>query len=155
MSNLRKNIQMTDDEVSGFLAEQKTAVMCTMHPRGSIHAVAMWYGFVDGCVTVETKMKSQKVQNLRRDSRLTLLVETGESYEELQGVELVGAAEIVDDSAQLWQLGVSMYERYFGPYTEDARSAVEAMLHNRVAVKLKTERTVSWDHRKIEQASQG
>jgi hypothetical protein len=41
--------------------------MCSIGPDGSIHAVAMWYGFLDGCVTVETKAKSQKVQNLRRD----------------------------------------------------------------------------------------
>ena len=51
--------------------------MCSIGPDGSIHAVAMWYGFLDGCVTVETKAKSQKVQNLRRDPRLTLLFEAG------------------------------------------------------------------------------
>lgn len=149
MANLRANIKMTEEETDAFLREQKTAVMCTMHPRGSIHAVAMWYGFVDGCVTVETKAKSQKVQNLLRDPRLTMLVEDGEFYEELRGVELVGSAEVLDAPDQLWELGVSMYERYFGPYTEEARPAVEAMLHKRVAVRLRTDRIVSWDHSKI------
>ena len=74
----------------------------------------MWYGFLDGCVTVETKAKSQKVQNLRRDPRLTLLFEDGDYYEELRGVELVGKAEIIDDPDQLWTLGVSVFERYYG-----------------------------------------
>lgn len=151
MANLRASIKMTEDEIDAFLAEQKTTVMCTMHPRGSIHAVAMWYGFVDGYVTVETKAKSQKVQNLLRDPRLTMLVEDGDSYEELRGVELVGTAEVLDDPDRLWKLGVSMYERYFGPYTEEARPAVEAMLHKRVAVRLRPERVVSWDHSKIAQ----
>lgn len=155
MANLRAQIKMTDDEIDAFLHEQKTAVMCTMHPRGSIHAVAMWYGFVDGCLTVETKEKSQKVQNLLRDPRMTVLVEDGDAYEELRGVELVGAAEVLHDPDQLWELGVSMYERYFGPYTEQARPAVEAMLNKRVAVRMRAERVVSWDHRKIAQAQQG
>ena len=88
--NQRKAIQMTPDEVDAFLAERRNMTMCSISHDGSIHAVAMWYGFLDGCVTVETKAKSQKVQNLRRDPRLTLLFEDGDYYEELRGVELVG-----------------------------------------------------------------
>ena len=68
--NQRKAIQMTPDEVEAFLAERRAMTMCSLSRDGSIHAVAMWYGFLDGCVTVETKAKSQKVQNLRRDPRL-------------------------------------------------------------------------------------
>jgi PPOX class probable F420-dependent enzyme len=147
--NQRARIRMADDEVAEFLGVQRTAVLCTMHPRGSIHAVAMWYGFVDGHVALETKSRSQKAQNLRRDPRMTLLVEDGESYEELRGVELVGTGELFDEPDKLWQLGVSMYERYFGPYTDDARGAVEAMLHKRVGILMRPERTVSWDHRKL------
>ena len=100
--NQRKAIQMTPDEVDAFLAERRPMTMCSLSRDGSIHAVAMWYGFLDGCVTVETKAKSQKVQNLRRDPRLTLLFEDGDYYEELRGVELVGRAEIVDDPDKLW-----------------------------------------------------
>lgn len=148
-TNLRESVKMTDDEVTAFLREERTAVMCTMHPRGSIHAVAMWYGFIGPDVAMETKAKSQKARNLVRDSRLTVLVEAGDEYEQLRGVELVGSAAITEDPDELWQLGVSMYERYFAPYTEDARPAVEAMLHNRVGIKLRTERVASWDHRKL------
>jgi PPOX class probable F420-dependent enzyme len=147
--NQRALIKMTPAEVDAFLAECRTMTMCSLGPDGSIHAIAMWYGFLDGCVTVETKAKSQKVQNLRRDPRLTLLFEAGDAYDELRGVELVGRAEIIDDPPQLWTLGLSVYERYNGPYTEEARPFLEAMLHKRVAVKLHVERTVSWDHRKL------
>jgi PPOX class probable F420-dependent enzyme len=147
--NQRGLIKMTPGEVDAFLAERRAMTMCSLAPDGSIHAVAMWYGFLDGCVTVETKAKSQKVQNLRRDPRLTLLFEDGDTYEELRGVELVGRAEIVADPAQLWALGLSVFERYYGPYSEEARPFLEGMLRKRVAVKLHPERTVSWDHRKL------
>jgi PPOX class probable F420-dependent enzyme len=140
---------MTPAEVDAFLAERRAMTMCSLGPDGAIHAIAMWYGLLDGCVTVETKAKSQKVQNLRRDPRLTLLFEDGDYYEELRGVELVGRAEIVDDPGQLWTLGLSVFERYYGTYSEEARPFLEAMLHKRVAVKLHVERTVSWDHRKL------
>ncbi len=131
--NQRKAIQMTPEEVDAFLAERRAMTMCSMSPDGSIHAVAMWYGFLDGCVTVETKAKSQKVQNLRRDPRLTLLFEDGDYYEELRGVELVGKAEIIDDPDQLWTLGVSVFERYYGAYSDELKPFLETMLHKRVA----------------------
>ena len=147
--NQRKVIQMTPEEVDAFLAERRAMTMCSIAPDGSIHAVAMWYGFLDGCITVETKAKSQKVQNLRRDPRCTCLFEAGNSYEELRGVELVGRVEIIEDPDKLWELGVSVFERYNGPYTEELKPFVEAMLHKRVAIKLNVEKTVSWDHRKL------
>ena len=147
--NQRRAIRMTPEEVEAFLAERRAMTMCSLSPAGSIHAVAMWYGFLDGCVAVETKAKSQKVQNLRRDPRCTCLFEDGDYYEELRGVELVGRAEIVEDPDKLWEVGVSVFERYNGPYSEDLKPFVEAMLHKRVAIKLHVERTVTWDHRKL------
>ena len=145
--NQRKSIRMTAEEIDAFLAERRPMTMCSIGPDGSIHAIAMWYGFLDGCITVETKSKSQKVQNLRRDPRVTLLFEDGDYYEELRGVELVGRAEITDEPAQLWALGISVFERYYGPYSDELKPFLETMLHKRVAVKIHTERTVSWGWR--------
>jgi PPOX class probable F420-dependent enzyme len=147
--NQRSAIRMTPEEVESFLAERRAMTMCSLSPDGSIHAVAMWYGFVDGCITVETKAKSQKVQNLRRNPRLTVLLEDGDYYEELRGVELVGTAEIVTDADTLWTLGVSVFERYYAPYSDEVKPFIETMLHKRVGIKLHVERTVSWDHRKL------
>jgi len=145
----RDVVRMTQDEVGAFLQERRPTSMCTMNHDGSIHAVAMWYGFLEGAVAMESKAKAQKVRNLRRDPRLTCLFEAGEYYEELRGVELVGHAEIVEDPDRMWSLGVNLFERYYGPYAEDLRPFVETMLHKRVVVKLHVERVVSWDHRKL------
>jgi len=147
--NQRALIKMTPEEVDTFLREHKTMTLCSLNHDGSIHAVAMWYGFLEGAVAFETKAKSQKVQNLRRDSRITCMCEDGETYEELRGVELVGKAEIVEDPYRMWELGVSVFERYQGPYTEELRPFVELMLNKRVVVKVEVERVVSWDHRKL------
>ena len=134
MPNQRAAVKMSPEEVDAFLREERTVSMCTMHPDGSIHAVAMWYAFLDGKIAVETKAKSQKVQNLRRDPRLTLMVEAGDKYEELRGVELVGEARIVEDPDSIWSFGVSMWERYMGPYDEEQKPLVEMMMKNRLLV---------------------
>ena len=150
--NQRAQIKMTDGEIDAFLRERRTMSMATIGPGGRIQLVAMWYGFVDGAVGFETKAKSQKVQNLRRDKRLTVLVEDGHTYDELRGVELSGWGEVIEDPAQLFELGVSVFERYQGPYSEEMKSFVEAMLNKRVLVKLHTEKVVSWDHHKLRSA---
>ena len=140
---------MSPEEVAAFLAERHTATMCTLNRDGSIHAVAMWYGFLDGRLALHTKARSQKARNLARDPRVTVLVEAGERYEELRGVELVGTAVPVGDGRQLFAVGASVFDRYVAPYTEAARGAVETTLRKRVAFVLEVERTVSWDHRKL------
>jgi PPOX class probable F420-dependent enzyme len=141
---------MTPDEVERFLLEARELTLCSFNHDGTIHAVAMWYGFLEGDLAFHTKAKSQKVQNLRRDPRITCLVTAGTRYEELRGVELVGRAELVEDSERLFAIGVSVFERHVSPYRElDHRELVEGLLHNRVGVRVHPERVVSWDHRKL------
>ena len=147
--NQRGQIKMTPEEVDAFLQERHSMTMSTISPDGSIHSVAMWYGFLEGAVAFETKAKSQKVQNLRRDPRLTCLVEAGDSYDQLRGVSLVGTGEIVEEPDRIWDLGVSVFERYNAPYTEEMKPFVETMLRKRVVVKLHVQKTVTWDHRKL------
>jgi len=147
--NQRSQITMSDEEIEEFLAGRHAMSMATIGGDGRIQLVAMWYGLVDGDIYFETKAKSQKVVNLRRDPRITVMVEDGERYEELRGVELVGTGEIIDDSDVLWKVGVSVFDRYQGGYTEEMRPFVEMMLHKRVAVRVHVERVVSWDHRKL------
>ena len=151
----RDLIKMSVKEVDAFLAAGRTASLCTINHDGSVHAVAMWYGFLEGAMAFETKAKSQKVLNLRRNPTITCLVEDGETYDQLRGVELVGQAEIVEDPDRLWEVGVSVWERYNGPYSEDVRPMVEAMLHKRVAIRVDVKRIVSWDHRKLGLPSMG
>jgi PPOX class probable F420-dependent enzyme len=146
----RDLIRMTPEEIDEFLQGVRTMNCATINHDGSIHLVAMWYGFLEGCPALETKTKSQKVQNLRRNDQITCLVEDGSSYDQLRGVEIVGRGEIIDDPARMFELGISVFERHQGmQYTEELRPAVEQMLNKRVVVKIHPERYVSWDHRKL------
>jgi PPOX class probable F420-dependent enzyme len=147
--NLRAQITMTDAECAVFIEQQRTATIATTGPAGFPHLVAMWYAVIDGQIWFETKPKSQKIQNLRRDDRITCLVEDGLTYDALRGVSLEGRGVIVDDPGALWNVGVSVFERYMGPYTDEMRPAVEAMLHKRVAVRVDVDRVRSWDHRRL------
>ena len=148
-TNQRSQITMTDDEVAAFIEEQRSATMATVGPTGVPHLVAMWYGVVDGQIWFETKGRSQKAVNLRRDPRITVLLEDGLTYDTLRGVSIEGTAVISEDPDDLWKVGVSVWERYTGPYTEEAKPLVEFMLQKRIAVRVDVDRIRTWDHRKL------
>jgi hypothetical protein len=144
---------MTPEEADEFLHGWHTMNCATMKRDGTIHLVAMWYGFLEGCPALETKAKSQKVKNLRRDPRLTCLIEEGDTYEELRGLELVGRAEIVEEPDRIFEIGVTLIERQSGrPFerTPEGIALVENLVRKRVGVKINIEKIVSWDHRKLQ-----
>jgi PPOX class probable F420-dependent enzyme len=153
--NQRALITLTEDEIAELLAGVRSMTMASIGPGGQPHLVAMWFAVLDGDICFETKAKSQKAVNLRRDPRITCLAEDGDVYPELRGVAVEGRAEVSEDPDLLWRVGVAVWERYNGPYTEEMRPFVEAMLRKRVAVRVRAERVRSWDHRKLGLPSAG
>ena len=144
---------MTEDETRAFLGQPGLVLnVASIGRNGNIDLVAMWYGFTsDGSVAFTTFVKSQKVVNWHRDPRFTALVEDGDRYEELRGVELVGRVELVDDDDEKLVILQSVVSRYrqrpeAGPAAEDA---ARRLLAKRVGVKLLVDKTISWDHRKL------
>jgi PPOX class probable F420-dependent enzyme len=140
---------MSDDEVEAFLRERRTMNIATIGPTGHPHVVAMWYGFLDGKPAFWTFGKSQKILNLRRDAKLSALVEAGDAYSELRGVELVGTGRIVEDHDSIMAIGESVAGRYTGPVTDVSRPFIENQASKRLGVVIDVERVVSWDHRKL------
>ncbi|MFB7717379.1 MULTISPECIES: PPOX class F420-dependent oxidoreductase [unclassified Nocardia] len=147
--NQRAQITMSDPEIAEFLRRSRIANLATLGPAGTPHLTAMWYGLINGEIWFETKAKSQKAVNLRRDPRVTVLLEAGDTYDQLRGVSIEGRAEIIDDADALFQVGISVWERYTGPYSEEMKPFVEQMLNKRIAIRIVPERVRSWDHRKL------
>ena len=149
MANQRAQVVMSHDEIVEFLHQQRSSTVGTYGPQGQIHLVGMWYAVRENTVWIETKRKSQKVVNLRRDPRMSFLVEAGHTYDQLRGVAMEGAGVVIEDAGVVWDVCVNIFERYNGEYSEEMRPFVEFMAKNRVVVRLDVDRTRSWDHRKL------
>lgn len=145
----RKTISMTDEEIQAFLQEERTLQVATIDHDGYPHLIAMWYALVGQKILFWTYARSQKAVNLRRDPRLTCLIETGKRYEELRGVQIKGQTVIYDDLATVQRFGELLSERYTGPLDENTRPALMAQATKRIAVVVNPIKVVSWDHRKL------
>ena len=66
-TNQRAQIVMSEAEITDFVTSSRTGTLATIGADGQPHLTAMWYGVVDGEIWLETKAKSQKAVNLKRD----------------------------------------------------------------------------------------
>jgi len=149
MPSRRDQIKMSDAEVEEFLAGRRTMNIATIGPTGHPHVVAMWYGFFGDQVAFWTFGRAQKVLNIRRDPKISALVEDGQTYSQLRGVELVGTARLVEERESIIAIGMSVAQRYQSADAETIRAGVEAQADKRLGVVIDVERVVSWDHTKL------
>lgn len=144
----RDQIRLSDDEIRDFLDERKTVILVSNGRDGFPHAMPMWFSVADdGAICMTTFGKSQKVKNLQRDPRCTLLVESGEEYSELKGVSMQGKAEVIEDIEQI----VDTLIAAAGQDVSDAsvREAMKRSAAKRVLLRVVPDRIVSWDHAKL------
>ena len=143
----RDQIRLSDEEVRRFLESSKTIIITTNGPGGFPHAMPMWYRLEeDGTICITTYKASQKVKNLRRDPRVSLLVESGEEYADLKGALIYGHAEIVED---IETVIATLLLAGGQEDTEEVREALRRTAAKRVVLRVKPERIVSWDHGKL------
>jgi PPOX class probable F420-dependent enzyme len=146
----RDRIKMSEEERLAMLGEERVVVVTSLGPRGWPHSMPMWFVVRDGDIWIWTYGSSQKVRNLERDPRATLLVEAGGAYEELRGVMVEAEAEIEPDPEAVVALGRLLGARYGdGTGGEEAEAALRAQASKRVAIHFRPVRTVTWDHRKL------
>ncbi len=151
MASRRNQIEMTPLEVEQFLCGRYVMNIATNGPNGYPHLVAMWFAMIDGKPVFWTFGKAQKVMNLRRDARITALVETGEDYNELRGVELVGTARLVEDHEEIVRIGALVAQKYSGDIAvgPEGMQFIDMQAHKRIGVVIDVEKTVTWDHTKL------
>ena len=148
----RDQIKLTPDEQSELLESERVAIVTTNGPRGWPHSMPLWYVPRDGELWAWTYAKSQKVKNLERDPRATLLIETGVEYGDLRGIQIEAEAELIRDHDQIVEFAKELTMRYsegIDSVEGDAAAALEAQAPKRVAIHFHPKRTATWDHRKL------
>jgi PPOX class probable F420-dependent enzyme len=145
----RDRLTMEPHEVIAFLKEGQRAYVATINPDGTPHLVPMSYVVLDDCLTIWTDPKSRKIANLRRDRRITCLVEAGATFPEMRAVQLSGWAELDENAGSSRKVGLALFERASGELTDQMRAAVDALVPARIAVTVHADRVISWDHRKL------
>jgi PPOX class probable F420-dependent enzyme len=147
----RDQIKLSEGEQRELLESERVVIVSSIGPHGWPHSMPLWYVLRRGEIWIYTYAKSQKVKNLERDRRATLLVETGHAYGELRGVQIEAEAEIHRDLELVFEVGRELTLRYSegASLEEGAAEALKAQARKRVAVRFEPRRVATWDHRKL------
>lgn len=165
MAKQRDRVQMTAAEVAELLAGQRKVQLATISPDGFPHLVTMYYTLVDGKIAFWTYRTSQKALNLARDPRISCLVETGEAYFDLRGVQIQGTVETITDPDDVYQLGLAIGAVLAGgpaqpvpggaaadgagPAGDAVNEYVANAARKRYGYIVDPVRVISWDHTKL------
>jgi PPOX class probable F420-dependent enzyme len=163
MASRRDEIKLSSAEQLELLEAARIVVVSSLGPRGWPHSMPMWFTLRDPAaavpagaaakeISVWSYAKAQKVRNLERDPRATLLVETGAEYTELRGVQIEAEAELVRDPEAVFEFGKELTLRYaegIESIEGDAAAALQAQAAKRVAIRFTAVRVTTWDHRKL------
>ena len=148
----RDQIQLSETEQRELIEAERVVVVGSFGPRGWPHLMPLWYVPRDGEIWIWTYAKSQKVRNLERDPRATLLIETGHEYGDLRGLMIEAEAEIHRDVEVIAGFAEQLTVRYaegIEAVEGDAREQLKAQAAKRVAIQFRVRRNASWDHRKL------
>jgi PPOX class probable F420-dependent enzyme len=145
----RKAIELSPQEQDEFLRDAKTIVLSSIDRRGYPHSVAMWYMVDAGCIWMTTYAKSQKVLNIQRNPKVSLLAESGSTYDTLKGVLIRGRAELIHDVDACVRLLARIHGKMMGAMPSGIEEALKMQARKRVIVKVTPERVSSWDHSKL------
>ena len=149
----RDDIRMTREEIRAYLREGHSMTLVTNGAKGFPHAVAMFYALDDDLtIRLATHGASQKIRNIERDPRVTLLVESGTAYGELRGVMIEGEARIETDVERMIATMIEANSRTGSPLPDPEQipdDVKRRMTARRVLVCVEPLRFVSWDHRKL------
>jgi Pyridoxamine 5'-phosphate oxidase len=162
MPKQRDRVRMTEDEVAAMLAAGRKVQLATIGPDGYPHLVTMYYTLIDGKIAFWTYRTSQKALNLSRDPRISCLVETGEAYFDLRGVQIQGIAETITDPGAVYQIGLGIGAAMAADGSAARGSAnsgaaglegvsdyVANAARKRYAYLVSPVRVISWDHTKL------
>jgi PPOX class probable F420-dependent enzyme len=152
MPSRRNQIKLTEEEQQDLIDSERIVVVSSLGPRGWPHMMPLWYVPRDGEIWIWTYAKSQKVKNLERDPRATLLIETGIEYQELRGVQIEAEAELIRDIDRIVDYAKDLTIRYsegIESVEGDAAAGLRAQAPKRVAIHFHPRRIATWDHRKL------
>jgi nitroimidazol reductase NimA-like FMN-containing flavoprotein (pyridoxamine 5'-phosphate oxidase superfamily) len=113
-------------------------VLSTTGPNGYPHSVPIGYFLIDNKLILGCRDGTQKVKNIERDGRVSLLWENGRGEDSLKGILFQGDARIVRDSAERMELKAeACRQRGVAPPSELSSTSVY--------IEVTPVKTISWD----------
>lgn len=137
-------LAMTDEEVDDFLTDERVMRMATVDEDGWPVVVPVWFVWWEGAFWVWNLDRAERTERLETGTRVGVVVDGGEAYEELRGVSSRVDHELLDDGEVPVEVRVAMGAKYFGMDGEPLEP-----VDDHTWMRLEPRDMSTWDFRKV------
>jgi len=147
------SVRLPPDEAWAVLEASHTGIFTSLRRDGMPIALPVWFVLLERRIYVSGPANAKRVARIRRDARVSFLVESGERWAELRAVHLTGRARVVTDPALLARVAEALERKYRAFRTP--RPAMPAATRAHYEVALATieitpdPRLLSWDNARL------
>ncbi len=101
--------------VKEFLAEKHLARLGTANPQtAQPHVTPVWFDWDGECVYISAFISTRKAKEVKRNARISVLIDIAEQDGPTRAVLFEGRAELLDDPVQVAPLAKQIYTKYVG-----------------------------------------
>ena len=146
-------IRLSDDEAWAVVEEAHTGILTTLRRDGVPIALPVWFVALDRRIYISGQAHTKKFARIRRDPRVSFLVESGVPWAELVGVHLTGQARVVEDTDLSERVGMALHEKYDPFRIERSEMPDQTRAHYETRVTtieiVPDDRILSWENARL------
>jgi PPOX class probable F420-dependent enzyme len=150
------SVRLSPDEAWAVLNASHTGVFTTLRGDGVPIALPVWFAVLDRRIYVSGPDTVKRLGRVRRDPRVSFLVESGERWAELRAVHLTGRARIVTEPALLERVAAALDAKYAAFRTARAAMPAGTRAHYevpRATIEITPDaRMLSWDNARLRES---
>jgi nitroimidazol reductase NimA-like FMN-containing flavoprotein (pyridoxamine 5'-phosphate oxidase superfamily) len=146
------SVRLTEDEAWDVLEHSHTGILTTLRADGRPVTLPVWFVVENRTIGMMAPSRTKKISRIRRDSRASFLVESGELWAELRAVHLSGTVEEILDEAARESIDALLTQKYaaFRPVRSTLPSATRDHYASQTFLRfVPGPRILSWDNRRI------
>jgi nitroimidazol reductase NimA-like FMN-containing flavoprotein (pyridoxamine 5'-phosphate oxidase superfamily) len=151
------SVRLSADEAWAVVAAAHTGIFTSLRRDGMPIALPLWFVALDRRIYVSGPATAKRVARLRRDPRVSFLVESGTRWVELRAVHLTGQARVVTEPELVARVAAALDAKYAAFRTR--RSAMPAATRAYYEAELATieitpdAHILSWDNARLPRRS--
>ncbi len=134
---------MTDQEVKAFLdAKPGWIILSTIGPNGYPHSVPLGYFRLGDDIYIGCRAGTQKTKNIERNPKVSLVLESGTTMQDIKGAMIQGHATVYTDAANVLRLRREAAHLRGVPEKDLPQEAPSGVAY----IKVEPQRVISWDY---------
>ena len=127
-----------------FLKVQKILRLATIGKNKTPHIAPVWYRYSGKKFYIGTNTKTQKVQNIKKNQRVSCCIDVGVNAPNIYGVLVQGNAHLILENSKVKTIAKKILLRYFK--TLENKSAKELLEDTDCIIEIIPEKFTVWNY---------